>query len=1477
MRQANMVTGTHQQSQNIFRGLKQLCMWGMYALLSMLSLQGVMAQTTPLIVAAEYFFDTDPGDGNGTSINIGTPDSVIDISNLNIPLNTLTPGTHRLYIRVKNDAGVWSLNYHTPVLVNGTNTLADIDAAEYFFDNDPGFGNATPWPGFTPGTSVDLNQNIPLTGLTPGTHRLYVRTRNTNNQWSLTYHTPIIVDTNTTSIPTDIVATEYFWDNDPGYGNGIAWPVATSPATVADLSTNIPLTGLTPGYHRLHVRSMNSRGQWSLNYHTPVIVDTNTTTTKPNIIATEYFWDTDPGYGNGTPWPNAITPNSTINLSANLPLNTLNPGLHRLHVRSLDENGLWTLNYHTPVLVEEPHIPADLVGLEYFWDTDPGFGNGTYLPFSNPDVVVDENLIIAACGMATGTYKLYFRTKNANGQWSHVYYSDVSITNNGNGSISINVSNNGPKCEGDDIQLTVTGASGSTTWSGPNGFTSTAANPVLSNVANTQAGWYKVTVDNGCAQATDSTLVTIDSAPTINITGNTSFCIGGNTTLTASGGTGYSWSTGDNTASTTINTPGTYTVTVVNATGCANTATATVSHYPAPTASITGLDTICPASSSTFTASAGSSYNWSTGASTQSITVSAAGTYYVTVTDANGCSATASRDLVTQGGISLNAVITGADSICAGTSTTLTASGGTVFNWSTGANTQSITVSSAGTYSVTVSTTGGCSTPDNASHNLVVMPNPTAAVSGQNTICDGDTTTLTASGGNSYLWSTGASTPSIEVTSAGTYSVTASTAFGCTASNNETVTVNSLPTAAITGVDTISPGGSSTFTASGGTSYQWSTGASTPSISVSAFGTYTVTVTNASGCTDTASKTLYIIFSNAIIAAEYFWDTDPGYGNGAPLSLAPDSVVDISTNIPLTGLSAGPHRLHVRTVNNDGEWSLNYHTLVIVDTSSPVIPEIIAAEYFWDTDPGYGNGTAWPAFTAGMAVDLNTNIPLTGLTPGVHRLHVRTLNNVGQWTLNYHTPVIVDTNSTTATPEIIAAEYFWDTDPGYGNGSTWPAFTPNTSVNLAQNIPLTGLTPGIHRLHVRTLNSKGQWTLNYHTPVIVDTTSTAALQPIVATEYFWDTDPGFGNGTPWPAFTPNTAVDLAQNISLTGLSAGLHRLYARSKRQDGTWSLAYHTPVIVIDDTLPFAPKLVSLEYFWDTDPGFGNGTAVSLTQNAVVEENVQIDLCGLADGVHKLYVRAQDELGKWSHVYYADVNVTNTGGGSGTISLTVTSNGPVCEGATGSLQVNTITNANYAWTGPNGFTSNSQNPNIANATPAETGYYVVSVSDGCGNAVDSAYLDVRPAITLTNWDRDTSLCMPDTVLIAATNNITGANYNWSNGAVTPSIDVLTGGTYQVTVTDAGAVCETIDSIKVSENVTFPRVWTGGVGTYWGTHQNWTCGGVPDGTVDVQVPDVSGTTNNHPVILQGDSFEVKTLYMMPGSELILDGTLRVLD
>ena len=183
--------------------------------------------------------------------------------------------------------------------------------------------------------------------------------------------------------------------------------------------------------------------------------------------------------------------------------------------------------------------------------------------------------------------------------------------------------------------------------------------------------------------------------------------------------------------------------------------------------------------------------------------------------------------------------ITGNTTICSGEGAALSTNSLGSYLWSTGAETPSITVNTPGNYSVTVSLPNGCSS--SASVNVTTASLPTPAISGNTTICQGETATLVATGGTSYQWSAMGQGNSITVTEAGTYTVTATNAQGCSATASTYVTVNPLPNITISGNTAVCQGNTTTLVANGAQSYLWNTGSTNAAISVGSAGNFIVT------------------------------------------------------------------------------------------------------------------------------------------------------------------------------------------------------------------------------------------------------------------------------------------------------------------------------------------------------------------------------------------------------------------------------------------------------------------------------------------------------------------------------------------------------------------------------------------------------------------------------------------------------------
>ncbi|WP_461076647.1 Ig-like domain-containing protein [Spirosoma flavus] len=405
------------------------------------------------------------------------------------------------------------------------------------------------------------------------------------------------------------------------------------------------------------------------------------------------------------------------------------------------------------------------------------------------------------------------------------------------------------------------------------------------NVTPSANGLVTINIGNNAAQDgagnpnTAAAPFSINYLPGPTITGfnaiNATICTGGVVGFTATlgnVGSGYTYTladgqnaiSGDGTGtafsqSITVNTSGTRNFTlVVVSNGLSSSATTSVTVNPVPTPTLVASGTLtCAQTSVTLTAGGGTTYQFSgPGSIIQSgntAIVNAAGTYSVTVSSGSGCSSTTAVTVDQNINVpSVNITPTSATLTCATPTATLSANGSGTYRWNTGASTSIISVTSAGTYSVTLTAANGCIATAMAQ---VVQDNnvPSASIAPTSATltCANPSATLTASGGSTYRWNTGATTSSISANAAGIYSVTVTGANGCTSiataqvgQDTDLPSVNITPASAT--LTCANP--SATLTASGNGTYLWNTGATTPSISVSLAGTYSVTLTGTNGC-----------------------------------------------------------------------------------------------------------------------------------------------------------------------------------------------------------------------------------------------------------------------------------------------------------------------------------------------------------------------------------------------------------------------------------------------------------------------------------------------------------------------------------------------------------------------------------------------------------------------------------------------------
>ncbi|HRO41335.1 MAG TPA: T9SS type A sorting domain-containing protein [Flavipsychrobacter sp.] len=379
---------------------------------------------------AEYFIDTDPGFGNGTAITLSSATNISSLL-INVNVASINTGLHTLYIRTK-DANGWSVVANMPFAkvqnpFGNPNSITNITKLEYFFDSDPGFGNGTDVPVSANTNISGFTFNANVTALSQGLHTLYLRSKDAQGKWTMVHSMPFakvqMPFANPNSI-SNIVKMEYFYDYDPGFGNGVDVPV-TANATINNFSFNTSVSSLSSGLHTLYVRTKDAQGKWSVTFSqqfSRIQGISGNPAQISKINKAEYFFNSDPGHGNGTNIP--LTAATTIsNLSFNADVSTLPNGMHTMYVRTRDSLGQWSISNNmifakVQPVSGNPNTTSNVVKLEYFYDVDPGFGNGTDVPVVASSNISSFAFTANVSSLTNGMHTLYVRSKDAQGKWS---------------------------------------------------------------------------------------------------------------------------------------------------------------------------------------------------------------------------------------------------------------------------------------------------------------------------------------------------------------------------------------------------------------------------------------------------------------------------------------------------------------------------------------------------------------------------------------------------------------------------------------------------------------------------------------------------------------------------------------------------------------------------------------------------------------------------------------------------------------------------------------------------------------------------------------------------------------------------------------------------------------------------------------------------------------------------------------------------
>jgi gliding motility-associated-like protein len=624
------------------------------------------------------------------------------------------------------------------------------------------------------------------------------------------------------------------------------------------------------------------------------------------------------------------------------------------------------------------------------------------------------------------------------------------------------------------------------------------------------------------------------------------------------------WSTGATTASITVTPTSTtsYSVTVTNANGCsATSAVTTIGVNPLPVvAAISGPNNVCSGLSITLTnATAGGTWSSNntafatvnpttglvSGVSQGAVTI----TY--TVTNGNGC--VNSSSTVVNVGVGLTAMVplTGNNTMCAGTTTQVShpLAGGIWYSSNPTvavvSNTGLVTGVSAGSAVITyeITNNAGCASAVNMTMTVNAQPTASITASGPTTFCQGGSVTLTASPGTNYAWNIGGpSVQSINVASSGTYNVIITGANGCTtAAIPTTVVVNPTPMVLITpsGPTTFCQGGSVTLTATPGASYSWNgISANTQSVTVSATGNYSVTVTNSLGCSATSAIMPVSVGTIPVATITASGPTTLCQGGSVTLTASSGTVYSWSGNGAVTQTNTvSTAGVYTVTVSNSFGCSatsapvtvtVNPLPVASISASGPttfcqggnvILTASAGTAYSWSGN-GLSAGTqsvtinnsgTYQVTVTNASGCVSTSAPITVT---VNALPLAAISNVGPTTFCQGGSVTL-----LATP---GTSYLWS-----GNNATTPTNTISTSGNYTVTVMNAAgctatsapVTVTVNPIPVATVTASGPTTFCQGGNVIL------TAGPATGVTYLWS------NGITTPTITVNTSGNYTVTVT----------------------------------------------------------------------------------------------------------------------------------------------------------------------------------------------------------------------------------------------------------------------------------------------------------------------------------------------------------
>lgn len=324
--------------------------------------------------------------------------------------------------------------------------------------------------------------------------------------------------------------------------------------------------------------------------------------------------------------------------------------------------------------------------------------------------------------------------------------------------------------------------------------------------------------------------------------------------------------------------------------------------------------------------------------------------------------------------------------------------------------------------------------------------------------------------------------------------------------------------------------------------------------------------------------------------------------------------------------------------------------LTLLLSNLALAQQVTKGEYFFNNDPGYGNGISFDVTETNGEFTKVIDATVDNLPDGFNMFYVRVQQDDAWSTFDRRLfykidPEIIFTEDVSL-KDMVFAEYFLDTDPGYGNGTEIPITATQDLANTF-TIDVSNIDAGFHIIYVRVKSSDNQWSTFDRRLFYINTPEQISFSdsPIAKAEYFFNQDPGYGNGKPIALDASGKEISQAFTVDISDLESGFHAIYFRVQNENKEWS-TFERALFYISDgafVMPEASPIVAAEYFFNEFVAIGNGTEITLSTNDDGNFETSINTGDLTEGEHLLFIRTKNEANIWSLYDVVPFTIDNT------------------------------------------------------------------------------------------------------------------------------------------------------------------------------------------------------------------------------------------